>query len=84
MRHYGLLASRERERKLARCRAVLGAEKVERARGEETKAELLLRLTGRDVRQCERCGSGRLVVVWEWAVGESPPLWREQCARVAA
>jgi hypothetical protein len=77
IRHYGLLASRERERKLGRCRELLQAAEVERAERRETSAELLLRITGREVSRCERCGSGEMVKVAEWECGESPPvsLW---------
>jgi len=73
IRHYGLLASRERERKLDRCRELLGAPAKERAERIETSLELLARLTGRDLRQCDRCGCGQMVVVSEWEAGESPP-----------
>lgn len=73
IRHYGLLSSRERERKLNRCRELLGAPAKERVVRVETTVELMARLTGRDVRQCEQCGCGRMVVVSEWRAGESPP-----------
>ena len=50
IRHYGLLASREREQKLDRCRKLLGAPAKERVVRVETMVELLARLTGRDGR----------------------------------
>jgi hypothetical protein len=77
LRHYGLLASRERERKLGRCRELLKAAQLQRAERRERSAELLLRLTGRDVSRCERCGRGEMMKVAEWEYGESPParLW---------
>lgn len=84
IRHYGLLASRERERKLARCRELLGAPPVERAAQQETSAEVLLRLTGRDVRQCEQCERGKMVRVAEWKAGASPPLRRGDARGKAA
>jgi hypothetical protein len=80
IRHYGLLASRERERKLKRCRELLKAAEVARAERRETSAELLLRITGQDVSRCERCGRGEMVKVVEWEYGESPPvrLWERE------
>lgn len=77
IRHYGLLASRGRAAKLARCRALLRvtAEAVRAER--EPSLVLLARLTGQDLRQCGHCGQGRMAVVAQWAAGESPP-WGEQ------
>ncbi len=80
VRHYGLLASRERERKLARCRELLNAAESRREERKETSAELLLRLTGQDLAQCEQCGEGKMVRVAEWEFGERPlvGLWRRE------
>lgn len=73
IRHYGLLASREREAKLARCRELLGAPEPEMRRGNETMLEVLKRLTGRDLRQCEQCGRGQMGVIEQWEQGQGPP-----------
>lgn len=84
IRHYGLLASRERARKLARCRALLRAAAVERALPEETRAEWWRRLSERELKRCEECGSGELVRVAQWNCGESPPLRLGKAARRVA
>src|SRR6185369_6026129 len=46
IRHYGLLASRGRERNLARCRELLDAAECKREGRHETSVELALRMTG--------------------------------------
>ena len=64
VRHYGLLANRTRQRKLARCRELLGAAAPLDAPAadapvvEESVAERILRLTGVDVLRCPFCGQG--------------------------
>jgi predicted metal-dependent hydrolase len=84
IRHYGLLASRGRERKLAKCRELLEVAGRKREGRQETSEELALRMTGRDLRQCERCGKGEMVKVEEWEFGESPPVRLWQAKRKAA
>ena len=59
LRHYGLLANRNRSRKLARCRALLEQPEAEPLK-EETAQELMLRVTGIDIGVCRHCGRGRL------------------------
>lgn len=73
IRHYGLLASRGRAQKLARCRVLLQVAEPERAPGREPSAALFQRLTGQDLRQCAQCGAVQMVVVVVWEAGESPP-----------
>ena len=62
IRHYGFLGNGVRRVQLARCRALVGATPQEETepKGSETWQELLLRLTGRDVTRCPKCGEGRL------------------------
>jgi hypothetical protein len=64
IRHYGLLANRTRQKKIARCRALLLAPEVSKPI-EQTLPEKLLRLTGIDIWQCPACQQGRMVVVAE-------------------
>ena len=59
LRHYGLLANRNRSRKLARCRRLLGQPEAEPLQ-EESAQELMLRVTGIDVGVCRYCGRGHL------------------------
>jgi len=62
IRHYGLLANSLRRNRIALCRKLLGVlEEVVPQVSRESWEELLLRLTGKDVTSCPRCG-GRLHV----------------------
>jgi hypothetical protein len=59
VRHYGLLANRRREEKLARCRALLGCAAPARAPGvAESVQARIVRLTGVDITRCPICGAG--------------------------
>ena len=60
LRHYGLLANRNRSRKLARCRALLGQPGEAEPPKKETAQELMLRVTGIDIAVCRYCGRGQL------------------------
>ena len=64
VRHYGLLANRRREEKLARCRALLGCNATPPAvNGEESTPERIARLTGIDLTRCPVCGVGPMRLV---------------------
>jgi putative transposase len=54
IRHYGLLASRNKETLLARCRELLGADPRQPPEKKST-ADWLLLLLGIDVLRCPRC-----------------------------
>lgn len=61
IRHYGLLANSVRRQRIALCRSLLGIrEETAPPAPEESWEELLLRVTGKDVTRCPRCGEGRL------------------------
>jgi len=55
IRHYGLLASRNKEAMLARCRELLGVKRPP-APEKKSTADWLMILLGIDVRRCPRCG----------------------------
>ncbi|MBI4608864.1 MAG: transposase, partial [Candidatus Rokubacteria bacterium] len=67
IRHYGFLANAVRPQKLPRVRQWLAPVAVAVESNAPLKPErweaLLLRLTGRDVTRCPRCGVGCLLVV---------------------
>jgi len=60
IRHYGVLANRDRSEKLSQCRALLGQNAPQPAEP-ESATELIRRLTGIDVNQCPHCRHGTLV-----------------------
>ena len=59
LRHYGLLANRDRKRKLALCRALIGQPDPQ-PREPETPQATMLRLTDIDITVCRQCGNGTL------------------------
>ena len=59
IRHFGVLANRVRQAKLARCRALLQVPEPGPTAPESVPA-LLLRLTGVDLERCAVCGYGRV------------------------
>jgi hypothetical protein len=76
IRFYGLLANRDRQERIARCREALGvaAGDPPQPASEAGWAELLARLTGADPNRCPQCGTGRLHLVAEIpAAGRGPP-----------
>ena len=76
MRHYGLLSTRNRKTKLARCRTLLG-QRLGPDASERTKLgweDLVLKVSGLDPRVCSTCGQGRMRTtrtLQPWA--ERPP-----------
>ena len=73
VRHYGLLANRHRQEKLARCRELLGMAVTPPADTALSAPDPVLatatETTVTPTRVCPRCGAGRMVVVAEF-----PPL----------
>jgi len=60
IRHFGLLASRTRTAKLARCRELLGQAPAPPPGPPESLAALMQRLSGMDIARCPMCRQGRL------------------------
>ncbi|MDH4101634.1 MAG: IS91 family transposase [Nitrospirota bacterium] len=62
IRHFGLMANRNRRNNIALCRALLGDCKVEVKKEEtpETWQEILLRVSGVDVTLCPHCQKGTM------------------------
>ena len=63
IRHYGILSNRNRNEKLFLCKELLGASgnANECDVKKESWEELLLRITGIDLRVCPACGKGKMV-----------------------
>jgi Putative transposase/Transposase zinc-binding domain len=60
IRHFGLLANRTRQAKLARCRELLAPPPAPTLPLGESLQALMLRLTGLDIARCAVCQQGRL------------------------
>lgn len=60
IRHYGILSNRNRATKLLKVKTLLHVQSTTQAKGIENWQDLLLRLTGIDVRICPECGKGRM------------------------
>jgi hypothetical protein len=74
IRHFGLLANRHRSTKLARARALLGADPPPPApAADASTAEAIEALTGVDITRCPVCGEGRMRLTATWAAGEPMP-----------
>jgi hypothetical protein len=80
IRHYGFLANRHRDAKLALCRRLLSAPPPPAAESstQEDYRDLYLRLTGKSLRDCPLCGKGNMVYVEALPIGllinaRSPP-----------
>ena len=73
VRHYGLLANRHRQEKLARCRELIGMAVTPQADTAPSEPDPVLptvpETTVTPTRVCPRCGAGRMVVVAEF-----PPM----------
>jgi hypothetical protein len=70
IRHYGLMGNRNKMKKLAVCKRITNTPFGERLK--LSVEELLLKLTGKDIRCCPHCGVGK----WQrvLSLGKSPPL----------
>ena len=78
IRHYGLLSNRDRNQKLAACRALLGQDPTQPP-PPETPTIMMLRLTGIDITMCPCCKQGTLV-----RIDTLNPLPRVSIPRVRA
>ena len=73
IRHYGLLANRYREVKLARCRQLLMAPaSLPLAVEAEDYRDRYQRLTGVSLRDCPQCGHGQMVRIESFLPGTQP------------
>ena len=62
IRHYGLLANRNRKEKIARCRNLLAAPTPEEPVSQSCRDKLLERF-GVDIERCPACREGRMAIV---------------------
>ena len=70
VRHFGFLANRRKKAALSRCRELLGLTPDVARAAAKTTDELVLELTGKDLKACPACRLGRMKIV-----GEIVPLW---------
>jgi hypothetical protein len=64
IRHYGLLANRNRKEKIARCRSLLAAPNLEEP-APQSRREKLLERFGVDIERCPACREGRMTILAE-------------------
>lgn len=75
IRHYGLLANRNRNAKLARCRQLLRAPQPVPPEEHEEQADYrdcYQRLTGVSLRDCPQCAKGQMVCIESFLPGAQP------------
>ena len=74
IRHYGFLANRHRECKLALCRELLGTSTpvAEAPDEKEDYRDRYERLTGKSLRDCPTCGRGHMVCIETFPAGSRP------------
>jgi hypothetical protein len=74
IRHYGLLANRTRDAKLARCRQLLDSPPPVPAATEEPEdyRDRYERLTGVSLWDCPLCKHGRMICIETWLPGSMP------------
>lgn len=75
VRHYGLLASRYRKKKLARCRALLGVYH-ETVTLPATKEQILTAMLGHDPTSCPFCAEGKMQPYNELLAHPSRRRWQ--------
>ena len=63
IRYYGFLANRDRRKKLALCRQLLGMQTSSQTTPAKDYRELYQELTGLSLTRCPRCRQGQMVVV---------------------
>ena len=73
IRHFGFLACRHRQQKLALCRRLLDMPPPEPSEPALDYHDLFEQLTGASLLQCPACRRGRLFVVGRFEPGEPPP-----------
>jgi Putative transposase/Transposase zinc-binding domain len=73
IRHYGLIANRNKNALLARARAALHAPAAAREAAAESVAAFWQRVAGIDIERCTHCGLGTLRVVSTLAPQPRPP-----------
>lgn len=74
IRHYGLLANRNRNTKLRRCQQLAGQIQSKARFKDLSTVEILTIILGRDVTLCPHCGEARMVSRLRIPSGHSPPL----------
>ena len=63
IRHFGLLANRNRKDNIAACHKILGGKNVTKEKRRETWQEQLLRICGIDVSVCPVCQKGKMCTI---------------------
>lgn len=64
IRHYGILSNRNKSTKLRKCKRLTGAKqnRIEDVEKKLTTAELLFKVTGKDISVCPCCKKGKMIL----------------------
>lgn len=74
IRHYGFLGNRNKNTKLRLCQKLTGGKLKPLKKQKLSAAELLFKLTGRDITLCSCCGNSKLHSQCSSATSNSPPI----------
>lgn len=74
IRHYGFLGNRNKNTKLRLCQKLTGGKLKPLVKQKLSAAELLYKLTGRDITICPCCGNSKLHLQCNHGNGKSPPV----------
>ena len=73
IRHYGFLGNRNKNTKLRLCQKLTGGKLKQLEKYKKTTAELILKITGKDITKCSCCGHPKLYSKYNLENGNAPP-----------
>ncbi len=80
IRHYGILANRNKKKDIAVCRSLLGQKSKMPEVAKKSVGEIMLERTGIDISRCPCCKTGTMKKVHEIPEGAGPSAFQIICA----
>ena len=74
IRHYGFLGNRNKNTKLRLCQKLTGGKLKPLEKRKLTAAEIILKITGRDITKCSCCGHSKLHSQYSFGNSNAPPI----------
>lgn len=74
IRHYGFLGNRKKNTKLRLCQKLTGGKLKPLEKRKLTAAEIILKITGRDITKCSCCGHSKLHSQYSFGNSNAPPI----------